>query len=258
MKSSSSRDDCILFPSAANQRLVDYYVKDSTTGLEFPVSAKAGLGAAPSLSSVWDIIKDKRPKKRELQNIWDFLEVMAGRISKGRSISVIETLLEGPKKYNSKAYLIVKEAIFNNKDFTVQDIQYWAEQFKDGVAVHDFLQRTLYSNPRLPKPRTTSAEMISEVLSRNKSDGLSSKTTKAGIILSPMAYSLMDELNNDEAYTKYLTEALNSLSIDQVNLYLTKKAFRYTISQFQKADWRYEYHSNAGDPAGNAFGFKKR
>jgi len=87
---------------------------------------------------------------------------------------------------------------------------------------------------------------------------MTAKTTKTGIILSPMGYSLMDELNENDKYKKYLNRVLNSLSIDQVNLYLSKTDFRYTTAKFGKANWVFDYHSNAGDPAGNAFGFKKR
>jgi hypothetical protein len=248
--------DYIEFPTAANQRLVDYYVYDSTTNLRFPVSAKAGVGAAPSLVSVWELIKNDRPKGRGEQEVWDFLQVVAGRKSENRSISVLESLLEGAKKYNSKGYQIIKEAIFNNRDYSVQDIQNWVEQFKDGKSVHEYLQRTFYS--KLPTPRTSDVTTISNVLARNKSDGMSGKTTKTGIILSPMAYSLMDELNENDKYKKYLNRVLNSISIDQVHLYLSKTAFRYTTAQFGKAIWVFDYHSNAGDPAGNALGFKKR
>jgi hypothetical protein len=249
--------DSIEFPTAANQRLIDYYVYDSTTNLRFPVSAKAGVGAAPSLVSVWELIRNDRPKGRDDQKVWEFLEIVAGRKSENRSISVLESVLEGAKKYNSKGYQIIKEAIFNNRDYSVQDIQNWAEQFKDGKSVHEYLQRTFYS--KLPTPRTSDVTMISNVLARNKSDGMSSKTTKTGIILSPMGYSLMDELNSNEKYTKYLTRVVNSLSINQVNLRLSKDRFDYTTTKFGlPTNFIFDFHNNAGDPAANAFGFKKK
>jgi len=129
--------DYIQFPTTANQRLIDYYVYDSTTNLRFAVSAKAGVGAAASLISVWELIKNNKPKGRDDQKVWEFLEIVAGRKSENRNISTLEAILEGAKKYNSKGYQIIKEAIFNNKDYSVQDIQNWTEQFKDGKSVYE-------------------------------------------------------------------------------------------------------------------------
>lgn len=233
--------DYIEFPSAIAEPLVDYYVGYSTSNVKIRVSAKAGKGAAAGLISVWKAIKNKIPSNTKDKEVWNFIKIAADT-----SISGIQSLVDCNKYFNSKGYNLIKKNFFENKDFTWEDIEKFIAPYKSATSLYKILNESFYSEIKREPDRGSVA--IDKILKAGK--------RKSGIILSPMSYSLMDEVNATKYYTDYLNKVCRSLGIEQLYVNLTNTTLKYNLKSFAKGEFIFDYHSNAGDPAANKFGFR--
>jgi hypothetical protein len=227
----------IEFPIKANEPLVDYYVGYST-GLTVKVSAKADKGAAPSLTSIWKVIEKKKFTGAE-KDVWEFIKVIAENDG-------LESIIEASKHYNSTAYNNVKTMIGwkSAKTFTSEDLEMWIDKHKDGKELHSILDKKLYSKIN----RTVEQSKVLELMTAKR---------KSGLILSPMAYSLMDEVNKDKKYTGFLTKICRTLGVEQlyVSIKQNTAGLKYNLKGFKDNDFEFEYHSNSANPGGNKIGF---
>jgi hypothetical protein len=233
--------DFIEFPKAINEPLVDYYVGCSSSGLKIGISAKAKAGAAPALKSIWKAVADKVPKSPLEKTVWEFIKISV--LSDG-----LTSLVELNKHYNSTAYGLVQKLI-KKDDFTWGDVENWFSKYHpgDGTDLYKKLDKEFYS--KLPTKRQVKADAIEQIL-------VSKGAARAGIILSPMNYSLMDEINENKQYTNYLNKVARTLGVEQLYVYLKPSQVSYNSKPFTKADFEFAYWSNAGKPANNKWGFK--
>ena len=233
--------DFIEFPEAINEPLVDYYVGCSSSGLKIGISAKADAGAAPALKSIWKAVKDKVPKAPHEKTVWEFIKISV--LSDG-----LTSLVELNKHYNSTAYGLVQKLI-KKDDFTWEDVEKWFSKYHpgDGADLYKKLDKEFYS--KLPTKRQVMTDAIEKIL-------VSKGAARAGIILSPMNYSLMDEINKNKQYTNYLNKVARTLGVEQLYVYLKPNQVSYNLKSFIKADFEFAYWSNAGKPANNKWGFK--
>ena len=68
----------------------------------------------------------------------------------------------------------------------------------------------------------------------------------------------MDEVNATKHYTDYLNKVCRSLGVEQLYVNLTNTTLKYNLKSFAKGNFIFDYHSNAGDPAANKYGFKMK
>jgi len=233
------------FPSAVASPLYDYIVGYAGGSIRVKVSAKANKGAAPGLISIWETIKGSSTTNTKDKKVYDFI-----RIATDRSISGLQSLIDCNKHYNSKAYNLIKNNIFDRKDFTVEDVENWVRSFTDANDLYKILNDNFYSKLSPRRDVKGGATGIAEILR--------SKPKKCGIILSPMSYSLMDEINSDNDYIDYLNKACRAISIQQIYVFLTETSLKYNVKDFESGTFIFDYHSNAGDPAANKYGFKMK
>lgn len=235
--------DYIEFPSAIAEPLVDYYVGYSTSKVRIRVSAKADKGAAPGLISVWKAIKDNTPTNAKDKEVWNFIKIAADTTILG-----IQSLVDCNKYFKSTAYGLIKTKFFNNKDFTWEDVEKFIAPYKSATTLYKTLNESFYSKiNREPKNGSVAIDTI-----------LKAGKKKSGIILSPMSYSLMDEVNATKHYTDYLNKVCRSLGVEQLYVNLTNTTLKYNLKSFAKGEFIFDYHSNAGDPAANKYGFKMK
>lgn len=235
--------DYIEFPSAIAEPLVDYYVGYSTSNVRIRVSAKADKGAAPGLISVWKAIKDKPPSNTNDKEVWGFI-----KIATDTTILGIQSLVDCNKYFNSKAYNLIKKKFFENKHFTWEDVEKFIAPYKSATSLYKTLNESFYSE--IKREPQNGSVAIDKILKAGKK--------KSGIILSPMSYSLMDEVNATKHYTDYLNKVCRSLGVEQLYVNLTNTTLKYNLKSFARGEFIFDYHSNAGDPAANKYGFKMK
>ena len=145
---------------------------------------------------------------------------------------------------HSKILIISK--LIKDDDLTDEKIETWLKTFKSPSSVYRYLQDNYYS-----QIGRSASLMITQRI-------YSSGARRSGIVTSPMAYALVDEVNKNKSYIDFLTKACNSESIQQLYVEINKKtrAISYSVKEFKDSQFEFEYHSNAGDPGANKIGFK--
>lgn len=228
--------DRVEFPDQIATPLVDYYVYYKN-GVKLKISAKAREGAAPSISNVYKMIENKRFTGKD-QQVKNFIAAIVN--NSGR-----EGIVASAKLFKSDGYNIISK-LMNDDDLTDEKIEQWLLTFKSPSSLYTYLQDKYYSQIK----RSASLPIIQRIFI--------SKAKRSGIVTSPMAYSLVDEVNTDKHYLDFLTRACNSESIQQLYVEINKrtKAINYTVKEFKDSQFEFEYHSNAGDPGANKIGFK--
>jgi hypothetical protein len=225
----------IEFPARSNEPLVDYYGVYSN-GLKIGVSAKAGGGAAPSISSVWNMIGKKTFSNTNDKKVHKFIGAVVNN-------SGTEGIVEAAKVMSTTLYNMVGNLI-NKTTYTAADIENWFKKFHDPKAAHEYLTKEFYE--KIGKSAKLSTfEEIWRVPSSKRN----------GAILSPMAYALIDEVNSDSKNTDFLTDIVRTNNIEQLYVYLTKTSLKYELKGFKDSNFVFEYHSNAKAPGGNKIGF---
>ena len=226
----------IEFPARSNEPLVDYYGVYKSK-LKIGVSAKAGGGAAPSISSVWNMIGKKSFSDANDKKVHNFIGAVVNN-------SGTEGIVQAAKVMGSKLYSLVGD-IIGKSTYTADDIEKWFKQFNDPKAAHDQLTNVFYS--KIGKSAKLSTfEEIWKVSSKKRN----------GAILSPMAYALIDEVNANKKNTDFLTDIVRTNNIEQLYVHLTKTSLKYELKGFKDSNFIFEYHSNAANPGGNKIGFK--
>lgn len=226
----------IEFPARSNEPLVDYYGVYNN-GLKIGVSAKAGGGAAPSISSVWNMIGKKTFSDMNDRKVHDFIGAVVNN-------SGTEGIVQAAKVMGSKLYSLVGD-IIGKVTYTADDIEKWFKQFDDPKVAHQQLTKDFYD--KIGKSAKLSTfEEIWKVSSKKRN----------GAILSPMAYALIDEVNSNKKNTEFLTDIVRTNNIEQLYVHLTKTSLKYELKGFKDSNFVFEYHSNAANPGGNKIGFK--
>jgi hypothetical protein len=226
----------IEFPARSNEPLVDYYGVYKNK-LKIGVSAKAGAGAAPSISSVWNMIGKKSFSDANDKKVHNFIGAVVNN-------SGTEGIVQAAKVMGSKLYSLVGD-IIGKSTYTADDIEKWFKQFNDPKVAHDQLTKVFYS--KIGKSAKLSTfEEIWKVSSKKRN----------GAILSPMAYALIDEVNANKKNTDFLTDIVRTNNIEQLYVHLSKTSLKYELKGFKNSNFIFEYHSNAANPGGNKIGFK--
>lgn len=226
----------IEFPARSNEPLVDYYGVYKNK-LKIGVSAKAGGGAAPSISSVWNMIGKKSFSDTNDKKVHNFIGAVVNN-------SGTEGIVQAAKVMGSKLYSLVGD-IIGKITYTADDIEKWFKQFDDPKVAHEQLTKVFYS--KIGKSAKLSTfEEIWKVSSKKRN----------GAILSPMAYALIDEVNSNKKNTDFLTDIVRTNNIEQLYVHLSKTSLKYELKGFKDSNFVFEYHSNAANPGGNKIGFK--
>ena len=225
----------IEFPARSNEPLIDYYGVYSNK-LKIGVSAKAGGGAAPSISSVWNMIGKKIFSGANDKKIHNFIGAIVNN-------SGTEGIVQAAKAMNSPLYKTVGSLI-GKITYTADDIEKWMKQFDNPKDAHDTLTKQFYEKIGRSAELATFEKIWRESKKKN------------GTILSPMAYALIVEVNADSKNTDFLTDIVRTNNIEQLYVYLTKNSLKYELKGFKDSNFVFEYHSNAAEPGGNKIGFK--
>lgn len=226
----------IEFPARSNEPLVDYYGIHSNK-LKIGVSAKSGSGAAPSISSVWNMIGSRTFTDMNDKKVHNFIGAVVNN-------SGTEGIVKAAKAMDSPLYKMVGKLIGKPLTYTADDIEKWLKQFKTPKDAHALLDTEFYSKIGRSAP-LASFEKIWKIPTSKRN----------GTILSPMAYALITEVNATKKNTDFLTDIVRANNIEQLYVNLSATTLKYELKGFRDSNFIFEYHSNAANPGGNKIGF---
>lgn len=236
MNQFNKKVDAISYPTESNAALVDYYAHVSKN--KIAVSAKANEGAPPSINAIADIL---RPNS---------YQVVAKESARKAIIAIsdnstVDGIVEAAKDLKHPGYLWLKKNFFNNKDFTAAQCETTLAGYKSHTACLKELQP------------------FYELIGRSGSDAIAKRIfdTKAkrwGLIISPLGYSLVDTLNQNETYLSVLNDAANSIVVSQIYIKINKaqRTISYSVKEFSSSAFKFEYNANAGQPGLKKISFK--
>lgn len=229
------------FSTLSNAALVDYIVnlKINNKVLPVGVSAKFEKGAAPSINSIVDNIKDvyKNPNAQEAVA----LNVLKSLASNNGNTS--SKILASYKTLKLPAYNELKNIIGKN-DFTIEDISKKIQ--------------SIINNVENPKSRInvfkSTFEKFYKVLGKTASEDslnvvFSGSTYKKyySLVLSPMGYGLVDYMNKEKLYQDILNNISRKMKTEQVYLNFSGSTMQFKKKLFSKSTFKFAYGANAKD-----------
>jgi hypothetical protein len=228
--------DAISYPKESNAALVDYYAHIGD--VRIAISAKANEGAPPSIDAIAAILKDI--KYTDINK-----EAARKAIIAISENTTIDGIVEASKDLQTAGYKWLKKTLFRNNDFTAADIEPILSGYKSPLAVAAEL-KPFYDVIK----RSASAEITKRIFDTN--------AKRNGLIISPMGYSLVDELNTNQTYLSVLNDAANTIVVSQIYIKINKssKTVSYNVKEFSSSAFKFEYNANAGQPSLKKISFK--
>jgi hypothetical protein len=228
--------DAISYPKESNAPLVDYYVHIGNN--KIAISAKANEGAPPSINAIAEVLKTVKYNDVEKE------QARKAVISISES-STLDGIVRASRDLNTPGYKWLKANIFNKKDFEAGVVEAALASYKTPESVTEKLS-SFYSEIK----RSASADITKRIFD--------TKAKRNGLIISPLGYSLVDELNNNDDYLSILNDAAKSIVVSQLYAKINKKSktVSYEVKQFSASSFKFEYNANAGQPSLKKISFK--
>lgn len=219
----------INFPTVSNVKLVDFFA-NKPNGAKVAISVKSGEGAPPSILSVAEVLQDMRFTDRASQKAKKAIIEIAEN-------SVVDGIVEAAKALESDSYEWIRKNMFGGKHFNAADCEKAMARFNDFKSAQKFL--TPYYN----EIGRSASDMIAERI-------FNTKAKRNGMIISPMGYALVDEMNEKKNYLKVLNDAAKSLQVTQVYLKIKKSSAQifYEVKGYSDSSFKFFYNANAGNP----------
>lgn len=236
MNNFNNKADSIMYPSKINEPLVDYYIHQGK--IATPVSAKANEGAPPSIEAIASVLRNMKFNEPKKEGARKAVIAIADE-------STVDGIVLASKTLNTPGYAWLKKNMFKGKDFTAADCETILAKYKTAAAILaelDPFYKTI--------GRSASADITKRIFD--------SKGKRYGLILSPLGYSLVDNLNGNTTYLGVLNEAAKTINVSQLYIKISKtnKKVDYTVKQFESSTFKFEYNANAGQPSLKKISFK--
>lgn len=217
----------IEFPSASNAKLVDYYAIEGKK--KIAISAKANEGAPPSIESIAELLKKKHFSIPLRENARKAIISISDQ-------SVVEGIVSASRDLKTKGYAWMKAKVFK-KDWKAADVEAALAKYKSPDAfTKDFAPFFAVIG------RAASEKSIKEVFQQ--------KAKRWGLVISPMGYSLVDEMNENQNYIGVLTDTAQEIKVSQLYIKINKtlKQVEYKIKEFGNSKFEFKYNANAKTP----------
>lgn len=236
MNQFNKKADSISYPEESNAPLVDYYAHEGKK--QIAISAKANEGAPPSIEAIAAVLRDMKYQDAKKEGARKAVIAIADN-------STVDGIVMAGKNLPSKGYKWLKKNLFKGNDFTAAECETVLAGYKSPAAVLAELA-PFYEEIG----RSASAEITKRIFD--------TKAKRYGLIISPLGYSLVDELNNNEVYLSVLNDAAKTIVVSQIYIKINKgnKTVDYTLKEFAASAFKFEYNANAGQPSLKKISFK--
>jgi hypothetical protein len=230
-------DNKVYFPFASNEPLIDYIIETKNGNKK--ISAKAGKGAPPSINVVAQELKSGNIKLNSTEKKY------AKVIIDISDNSTIDGIIEASKSYNTPGYAAISKIIPKVDRYNIEN---YLNKFTDWSIAKSKLESFFNATKR----------NVSEMIWKRIYEGENQMQRKDGIIISPLGYHLVDELNKDKGLTDLLNKVLSSLTVEQLYLNTNGKTVSYDLVAFKDGKFVFDYNANAGNPSLKKISFKMK
>jgi hypothetical protein len=235
----------IIFPSASNEALVDFYGL-ATGQPQMPVSVKSGSGASTSMKNLTDpIIKllsdpafGDNFTRDEIDIIYYYLILITSSDTMNGIIKMHQTL----KTESIKA--LENATGFKGKQMTATALSGWLSSRGNSKEVQNDLKDFYNATSSYP-----------ESASWKKYDKKSLKKQE-GIIIGPMGIDLIAIMNDNPTIKNTLTKCARSIVLLQMNVDVKAKTMSFKRGAFKDFSFKFSWGGGATNPHRNKFGFK--
>lgn len=220
----------VYFPTASNEKLIDFY--GVRMGIRYPISVKSGGGGKVTIKNIIDAIKNRaktasadHSKEKALQ----IFNIVSNFSAKEQMIVVHQYMKTKCIKDLAK---IMKMSV---DQITLDSVKRWADQYE-----MDELAKILNSwHKKYSMPGKKSFQ----------------GRDKKRLVLSPLGESIWKILNNDKDIKKSLTNVARQVTLIQVNVDVKAKKLAFKSNYFKEADFQFGW---PGYSSGNKLGFKMK
>lgn len=236
MSQYNKKSKTVFYPPDVANPLVDYYVNDGTK--DIAISAKANKGAPPSINAIAKILSGMRYTDAKKENARKAIIAISEK-------STVEGIVEAAKDLNTAGYQWLKKNIFKNTNFSAAQCETALSKLKTADEAIELL------TPFYTLIGRSASKEITERIFKNRSK-------RYGLIISPLGYALVDELNGLAIYKEVLNDAAKSIVVSQLYMSINKssKTVKYNVQEFGVSSFKFLYNANAGEPSLKKISFK--
>jgi len=238
------------FPYDSNEPMVDFYLDGQA------ISMKSGAGAAPSLSNVGNVIRSDYKKWTNLMSN-ENQQLMLDIVLTFHENEAMAGLFKVAELLNTPGWHLFK-TLMGDANLKAEDIdkkelnKKIIEMFKNTPdEAYDLFDTYFKGLNKFPDKWKNKELQIQDAIQR---------PFPFGLVMSPLAYHVKDELNSNEKLLDALEEVMQKFDVLQLYIDLkvgtTKSYQKYTIIPF--AEGRFKFHSttSVNQPTRNKFSVK--
>lgn len=251
----------VKFPTAANERLIDYTLV-KTDGFEEKFSAKQGEGGKPSVTSVMPIISELEKSNKLSPRLKKAAQVLM-HISTEEKNGLYFGPLRAAVFLKLPGYIellnLLKTLKVSNQTTLSQATIPSPDDLLDAVNRCGTYKSCLEKMDKFFVASGYKANLNEAVTKRLIETPREGKEKKWGILHYPVTAELVKWLNDpSNGATELLTQAANSLTVTQIYLDLRGSNLEYTVKGFSDAQFEFGSPSSAPRPTNNRIGFKMK
>jgi len=220
----------VYFPSASNEKLIDFY--GVRVGIPYPISVKSGGGGKVTIKNIIDAIK-KRAKTANADH------------SKEKSLQIFNIVSEfGAKEQMLLLHQYMKTNVVkdlakimgrNVDQITLESIIKWTEGFDNKQLANKL--KPWHKKYSMPGKKTLEGR------------------DKPRFVLSPLGETIYKILNNDEEIKQSLINVARQVTLIQLNVNVFSKKMTFESNYFKNAEFTFGW---PGYSSGNKLGFKMK
>jgi len=220
----------VYFPSASNEKLIDFY--GVRVGIPYPISVKSGGGGKVTIKNIIDAIK----KRAKTANADHSKEVALQIFNIVAEFSAKEQMLMIHQYLKTRVVKDLAKIMGSSPDqITLDSIKLWTSRYtNDGLAKKLKPWHKKYS---MPGKKTLTGRDLPR------------------FVLSPLGESLGPILNGNKEIQSSLTNLARQVTLIQCNVNVLTKEMNFQSNYFKDAEFTFGW---PGYSSGNKLGFKMK
>jgi hypothetical protein len=218
------------FPSASNEKLIDFY--GVRMGYRYPISVKSGGGGKVTIKNIIDAIK-KRAKTANADH------------SQEKSLQIFNIV----EKYPMRDQMIMLHQYLNTK--VIKDLSKIMRIPVDQISMDSIREYCKHH---------TNQSLAKKLMGWHKKYSQPKQKTLEGtdlprFIISPLGETIYKILNKDKEIQQSLTNVARQVTLIQLNVNVLSKKMTFASNYFKNADFTFGWPGYSG---GNKLGFKMK
>jgi hypothetical protein len=245
------------FPSASNEKLIDFY--GIKVGSKYPFSVKSGAtGGKVTVTNIIRAIK-QRAKTSNADNSHEIADEVFNMVAQ---FSMKEQMIMLHQKFKTPMIKELSKIMgMSVNSINVATIKDWCEK-------ENTVKRDVYETKRKKKIKIESKGdqskdnylLTAKLAKWHKKWSQPEKKTLTGrdlprFIISPLGQTIYPLLNNMPGMADSLTRIAQQVTLIQVNVNVKTKTLNFTSNFFKRADFKFSW---AGYSGGNTLGFSMK